>query len=62
MSNQMEVTAKYWYYNNWNGKKNEFDGLPAAIKAAKEEDGVSITIYNEDGIVKLVQCNGYCYP
>lgn len=53
---------KYWYFDNWSGCKREFGSLKEAKKIARKEDGICITIYGDNGFVKIVECNGYVYP
>lgn len=47
---------KYWYHDCWSGKSIYFSSLKKAIVSAKEQDGVSVAIYNKDGVCAFVDC------
>ena len=53
---------KYWYFDNWDGSKKEFSSLREAMKVGRTEDGISISIFGDNGLVRIVECNGYVYP
>lgn len=57
------MKTTYSFKDNWYGDKKSFNTLREAKEAAKKEDGVSITIYRNDGsIAEIVEANGYTYP
>lgn len=61
--NKLTDKPKFWYKDNWVGNIQEFATLEEAREAARKEDGVSITIYSNDGgIAETVKANGYTYP
>lgn len=56
----MKTNHKYWYLDNWSGKKKLFNTLREAKFSAKIETGISITIYDSDSkIVEIVNASGY---
>lgn len=58
----MKATS-FWYKDNWSGDIKSFKTLGEAKSSAKKEDGLSITIFRNDGsIVEIVKSNGYTYP
>lgn len=50
---------KYWYSDNWSGNIKYFCSLREAIKSARKEDGISISIFDKNGCIKTVDANGY---
>lgn len=53
---------KYWYFENWTGRKIESDNLQSLKQQATLEDGISITIYATGGVACIVNANGYVAP
>lgn len=51
----------YWYFDNWSGAKREFNSLRSAVKAARKEDGLSISIFNREGVARVVNANGFVH-
>lgn len=60
------MEKRFYFFENWNGKKQSFDTLPQARKAAKNETGISVTIYDsrkkfpESNIVEFAPASNYC--
>jgi hypothetical protein len=54
------MSKKFWYRDNWVGKKKEFDTYKEAKKSASEETGVTIAIYESNGkLYKIVEASGF---
>jgi hypothetical protein len=52
---------KFWYFENWNGRRKGFLKLKDAIKSASDETiGNAITIFNKNGVAKIITIDGYC--
>lgn len=52
---------KYHFYSNWDGRRQCFDTLRDAAKAAAKDTGVSQTIFNSKTgrIAKCVRASGH---
>lgn len=55
------MSKKFHYHENWAGKRKEFKSLKSAVNSAEKESG-AISIFNSEGLVKIIQGNGLMYP
>ena len=55
----MKTKPTYWYLDNWNGNKREFQTFRDAKKEASSETGVAITIFCNSEIYRIVQATGH---
>ncbi len=54
------TTMKFWYLDNWTGRRREFTKAGDAIKAAEQETGVTIHIYRANGrFYRSVKASGH---
>lgn len=50
----MKAGKKFWYRDNWTGKRREFKTLDGAKRSARKEYGNYITIYDSHGEFKCL--------
>jgi len=58
----MKTNNRFYYKDNWCGNIHYFDTIEEARESAKSEDGVNITIFDNNGVAEFVEANGYVYP
>jgi len=56
--------GRFWYLDNWNGGRRDFQTKGAAIEFAQRECGTApIRIYDElTAETFYIEPSGYCYP
>jgi hypothetical protein len=53
---------KFYYRDNWTGDIHHFKTLEEARESALSENGDSVAICGENGVIEFVKCRGYNYP
>lgn len=58
METKKKEPVKFYFLSNWDNKRQEFDDLPTATMAAKNDCG-AVTIFQGPKIIKIVETNNY---
>lgn len=59
----MKNKTGYFYKDNWNGKKHSFATLKEAKKAAAQETGIEIAVFNaKTNKIHFTSASGFVYP